>query len=1097
MTPERWQRVNTVFRRARERDPSDRPALLDEACGGDTALRREVESLLAVYDEPDDLLEEPLLAPEAGEALWAAAAAGGEIGPDAPPATPTVVSEPAAGARAGAGALVGETLDGKYRIDALLGRGGMGEVYRATHLQLERQVAVKLVRADLVDSSAALERFVREARMVARLRHPNIVTVYDYGVAEGAGAYLVMELLEGRTLRAALRERKRFDARGALDLIAQVCDAIAAAHRTGVVHRDLKPDNILLERGAHGPAVKVLDFGLAKLAEEVGPRRAAITNMGTVLGTPTYMAPEQCRGQEADARTDVYALGCILYEMLTGRPPFTAPTVTALLYKHVHEPPRRPGELVEGLDPALEAAILGALAKAPERRPATADDFARALGARGAAVGHDTPGPAGLTTDPGAPSTGAFEGVRTGAGAAPTNLRHAVTRFVGREREIAEVREWLDRTRLVTLVGPGGIGKTRLAVEAATLLLGEYRDGVWLVELAGLANEALVDQTVASALGVREQGERPVAESLAEWLETRQLLLVLDNCEHLVAACARLAEGLLGAAPGLRVLATSREALGVPGEAAWPVPALAVPAGADGALECEATALFADRASLARPGFEPGASAALVADLCRRLEGIPLAIELAAARVKALSVEQILERLDDRFRLLVGGSRTAPGRHQTLRAALDWSYDLLDVAERALLGRLSVFAGGWELETAEEVCAGAPFEASDVLDLLTHLVDKSLVAVEERAGRQRYRLLETVREYARERLDASGGRDDAARRHAEYFVTLAEASRSEMFGARAGEWAARLEAEHDNVRAALAWSHEHDAEQCLRLALGVHQFRLLHGYVAETRRWLESALALGDATPAHLRARALEGAGAAARIQGDPDAARRFLERGVSVARQTGSLRQLATLTCDLGAIAILEGDPAAARAHLEESLGFARETGYDVLVAVSLNSLGEVSRIERDWAAARRCLEEAAALCRKEGVEQTLSIVLCNLGAVLLEGADLDAARACYDEALATAHALGSKEFISLAVDGLGAVAAGRGEPERAARLAGAAEALLDETGAKLEPLDRDFRDRYRAAARERLGEARFEALLAEGRSMSLETSMRVAVDG
>jgi non-specific serine/threonine protein kinase len=1096
MTPERWQRVTTLFRRARECDSSERSALLGEACGGDVALRREVESLLAVYDEPSDLLEEPLLAPGAGEALWAEAAQ------DVLKVTPTFVDEDPAPMAAVAGRsaamLLGATLEGKYRIDALLGRGGMGEVYRATHLQLEREVAVKLIRADQVSDPAAFERFLREARMVARLRHPNVVTVYDYGVAAGVGAYIVMEYLRGHSLRAELRELKRLDAGRALEIIAQVCGAIVAAHAAGVLHRDIKPDNIFLEDGPRGPAVKVLDFGLAKLAEGAGSVGEAVTKRGAVLGTPAYMAPEQCLGREADARTDVYALGCLLYEMLTGRAPFAAPTTAALLYMQVHERPERPGELVPEIDPALEEVILRALAKEPEERPRTAESFARALGVREAANGPDTHSPIDVTTGGGALLTGALEGGAPGRRFGPTNLRHAVTRFVGRQREIAEVRERLAKTRLVTLVGPGGIGKTRLAVETAALVLGEHRDGVWLVELAGLADASLVDQVVASALDVREQGERPVVESLAERLHRKQLLLVLDNCEHLVDACARLAERLLEAAPGLRVLATSREALGIAGEAVWLVPALSVPTSADEAFESEAARLFADRASLARSSFEmTRSSGALVLELCRRLEGIPLAFELAAARVKALTVEQILERLDDRLAFLSGGSRTAPTRQQALQATLDWSYDLLTEAERALFRRLSVFVGGWELEAAEAVCAGGGIETAEVLNLLSRLVDKSLVAVYERERTTaRYAMLEMVREYGLERLSQCGEYHEVRRRHAEYLSDQVEVARRAIWAGRSAEWLERLEVEHDNVRAALAWLLEHDTDGCLRLATAVSPFRELHGHLTESRRCLETALARSDASPALVRVDALLSAGMVASMQGDLVAARGFYEQGLHISSESGFTGKAAYLSLGLGSVVTMQGNLPAARTYLGESLALGRQMGNDGLVSQSLNSLGEVARLEQKWSAARDFYEQATAVFRRIEHDHSLIVVLCNLGAVLCESADLDAAQACYEEALTTSRALGSKELISLSVDGLGAIAARRGAWEHAARLAGMAEALLDEVGVTLAPVDLAFRDRYRAEARGHLGEAGFEAALAEGRALTVDGAVRVATE-
>jgi len=463
----------------------------------------------------------------------------------------------------------------------------------------------------------------------------------------------------------------------------------------------------------------------------------------------------------------------------------------------------------------------------------------------------------------------------SGAEAAPPrrpahNLPLQLTSFVGRDRERAGVRRLLATSRLVTLTGPGGVGKTRLALRVAADVLPEYPHGVWLAELAVLADPARVPQAVAAAAGVPEDPARPLLAVLADALRPRRLLLLLDNCEHLVGACARLADALLRACPGLTVLATSREPLSIAAEAAWPVPPLAVPdAGkpppGGTAARYEAVRLFRDRAAAARPTFRlTRRNAPAVAQLCARLDGLPLALELAAARVRVLPVAELAARLEDRFRLLTGGSRAAPARQQTLRATLDWSYDLLSEPERALFRRLAVFAAGWTMAAAEAVGADADGQGiapGEVLDLLTGLLDKSLVTADEQPdGTARYRLLETVRQYAQERLAAGGEAEVVQRRHAAFFLGLAEAAAPELLGGRQTAWLDRLEREHDNLRAALEWLTERGAvEAGLRLGNAVGPFWLTRGYLQEPRERLERLLALPGAEGTSLRARVLVG----------------------------------------------------------------------------------------------------------------------------------------------------------------------------------------------------------------------------------------------
>jgi predicted ATPase/DNA-binding SARP family transcriptional activator len=621
-------------------------------------------------------------------------------------------------------------------------------------------------------------------------------------------------------------------------------------------------------------------------------------------------------------------------------------------------------------------------------------------------------------------------------GARRHNMPVLRTSFIGREREVLEVRRLLAMTALLTLTGAGGCGKTRLALEVAGDLVGAYQDGVWLVELAPLSEEALVPQAVARVLGVREQPGRPLTSTLVDALKNKEMLLVLDNCEHLVDACAHLVETLLLSCPRLRVLATSREALNIAAETTWLVPSLSLPdplrQPTAGELEGYGSArLFVERARHRRTGFTPGPrNAGAVADICRRLEGMPLAIELAAARVGVLSVEQISERLEDSLKLLTGGGRTKDLRHQTLRGTLDWSYELLDEPERDLFGRLSVFAGGWTLEASEAVGLGSGI-GGEVLILIFRLVDKSLVMAEAIGdGGMRYRLLEPVRQYAREKLEASGEAGAVRCRHADFFVRLAEEAEPELTGAQQRVWLDRLEAELDNLRTALGWSFEGgEPEVGLRLAGALWWFCYLRGHYGEGRVWLEGALAASEDSPAPLRAKALTGAGVLAFLQCEYGLATAQLEEGLALWRDLGDERGVASALQILGSVAREQGRYARAQALHEESLSLWQRLGDEWGIARSLNYLGFVAWLREDHERATALCAEALGLYRGLGDAEGIAWSLISLGAVAQYRGDLGRSEALLEESLSLSREAGYREDVAWSLNELGIVAHRRGD--------------------------------------------------------------------
>ena len=678
------------------------------------------------------------------------------------------------------------------------------------------------------------------------------------------------------------------------------------------------------------------------------------------------------------------------------------------------------------------------------------------------------------------------------------NLPAPLTSFIGRSVELDEIEQLLQKSRLVTLTGVGGAGKTRLALEIARRAVADFPDGVWFCDFSAVVDAALVLQQVAQALDVREQGERALDAQVRERLRRAEALLVFDNCEHLRTACAEVAHAILGTAARVRVLATSRQPLGAPGETEYAVPPLALPpaGGGSGALRSsEAVRLFLERARSVRPALrDDEATLRAAGRICIDLDGLPLAIELAAARAKALALDDIAGRLRDRFRFLVSWRRLASARHRTLREAMDWSYELLAPQERDLLARLSVFAGGFGLDGVTAV--GLDGDEDGALELLERLVDASLVVVDERDGGLRYRLLETVRQYAADRLVEAGDERAACKRHADWYLALAEEAQPQLTGADQARWLRLLEHERENLAAALAYLRDTgDTDRRLRLAIAVSRFWYVRGYLAEGRQRLEEALEGIEAADPPLLRRAYTAAASLALLQGDHASAIRYAERALDEARASDDPVYVANALSNLGAISLAAGQYVRANQLLEEAVVLSRAGGDERVAALAINNLGDLALTVGEYERAEPLFEESLALLRARGDTANIARSLFNLAAVALRLGRLDDADARLRESVGFAQQAGDKEDLAWCLEGLAALAASRGDGQRAATLLGAAAELLAAMGADFKPFERQLHEETRAKALELCGAARFAEATAEGAALTLEDAVTSAL--
>jgi predicted ATPase len=865
-----------------------------------------------------------------------------------------------------------ELIAGRYRIDRLLGRGAMGDVHMAWDVELERQVALKFLRTATAGDPPSVVRLRAEARAAARLDHPHVATVYDAGATADGRLFIVMACYAAESLRERLA-RGALPSDDALRIAAQLASALAAAHAAGVIHRDLKPANVLFDAGG---GVRLTDFGIATLATATLTRDADRT---AIIGTPAYMSPEQARGDALDGRSDLYSFGVLLHEMLVGRRPRRRDAADEEL------------ERVAVGDRGLDELLAALLAPDREQRPSDAASLRVTLDAM------MTERQPGLRARASGDAHGAFP--------------IALTPLMGRERELAEAESLLVHTRLLTLVGPGGTGKTRLATALVDRVRRSFGDGAWFVSLAEIADAALVPTAIAQALGLRDLGASNVTDRIIATIGSRRMLLVLDNCEHLLAAAPIVTTVLVGCS-GATVLATSREALLLQGEQTYSVPPLATPRrGDEDARTCESVRLFVSRARAVRPGVALDADAiTAIAEICRRLDGLPLALELAAARAKLLSPRAILARLEGRFDLLRAEHRDGPARHGTLDAVMNWSFTLLNDEERRLLCRLAVFAGGAPLEAAEAI--GAPDDSSDAehgsrtaLDVISSLAGKSLVQVEQQPdGESRLAMLETVRQFALEQL-ATGGDARAARRaHRAWLLAFAERASAELRGPAQALWLDRLEREYPNLRIALDDAGDDGAAglcDAARLAVALHRLWLTRGPLFDGIGQLERILAAStvpgaDPLPGDLRARLLGSAGQLAGTR--------------SLFREAGD--------------------------RFTEALSVYRAMGHPVGIASTLNNLAWQRWNIGDLAAGEALSREA--LQRHDVLGDTLGHTLSrnNLAWIELERGRYDAAAAHFRVVIASHQRRNDARSTAFATSWLGVLEARRGDLHRAIAL-------------------------------------------------------------
>ncbi|MDI9939206.1 protein kinase [Rhodococcus sp. IEGM 1351] len=984
-----------------------------------------------------------------------------------------------------------------------IGRGGFGVVYRCTQAALDRTVAVKVLTADLDEENRA--RFLREQRAAGRLTgHPNIVNVLHADVTENGRPFIVMPYHAQGSLDERIRRHGPLPLDEALRLGVKMAGALETAHRLGILHRDVKPGNILITEYGE-PALT--DFGIAHIAGGFE------TTAGVVTGSPAFTAPEVVAGEPPSPAADVYGLGATLFAALTGHAAFerrSGEQLVAQFLRITSEPVPNPREhgISEGVSAVIERAMsteAGARPSAVDlgrqlRRsqlhqgfpvdemamhtePAAVQGGTSVIGARSAAEGESAVR---------SPSWSPADSGRTGG------LPLELTSFVDRRTELAEGTNLLSTSRLVTLTGVGGVGKTRLALRVATKVHRDFVDGVTLVDLGDLRDESLLAGVVAGALGLRDRSARPLNEVLVEFLAPLRLLLVLDTCEQVVGAVAKLAESLLRVCPRLRILATSREPVGIGGESVLVVPPLPVPDPdhlPKGLPRNDAVTLFADRGAAAVPGFElTEDNKVTIARICQRLDGLPLPIELAAARLRAMTPDQILQRLTDRYLLLTRGSRDAPSRQQTLRMCIDWSYDLCTPVEQRMWAQLSVFAGSFELEAAEQVC---DLTAEDLLDTVTFLVDKSILTREESGSAVRFRMLETVRAYGREKAQETGDYSELRRRHRDWCERLAVEAESEWIGSRQLALIAKLGREQPNFRDALEFCLSDSADSGLRIAAALYPFWLSQGLFSEGRRWLDRLLAHRTGQSPVDRAKALYAATVLAGVQADLRASAVLVEEGRALATQTIDPMLHAHIDLAAGFLALFEGSPSDARTYLENALHVYTSHKDLLFQVVAVGILGVTHETLNDTERAIECYERVLAITEANGESVYRSYSLWALGVAVWRHGEHARAVQLLVQALQVDRMVNDRLNGSMCLQALAWIAAEEQNFERATVLTAAAEGISRSLGSPTVffPGLLVYQDECERRTREAMGEQAFTAARRRGTVLGFDAAVAYAL--
>jgi predicted ATPase len=963
-----------------------------------------------------------------------------------------------------------------------IGRGGFGIVYRCTQVTLDRTVAVKVL-TELVDENR--ERFTREQRAMGRLTgHPNIVGVLQVGETASGYPYLVMQHHTQGSIEARIRRLGGLALQETLGVGVKMAGALESAHRLGILHRDVKPANILLTNYGE-PALS--DFGIAHVAG------GFTTASGTFTGSPAFTAPEILSGDSPSVASDVYALGATLFCALTGHAAFERRSGEQVVAQFLRIATEAAPDLRERSVPDDVAAVVEkAMCRDPRARP-SAVELGEEL--QRVQTRHNfTVEAMALWGQPShRPTTG--DRVRR----VPGNLPLELTSFIGRRAELGDVNALLSTSRLVTLTGLGGVGKTRLALRVAWARQLNFPDGVWLVELGDLRDGRLLVDVVAAALGLRNHSARTLATTLVEFLAARTSLLLLDNCEQVIDAVAELSQTLLRACPDLRILATSRERLGIGSESALALAPLALPGNSTESTPSmlrgyDAVALFTERAASALPSFAlTEENQTTVARICARVDGLPLAIELAAARLRAMTPEQILDRLENRYTLLTHGSRGAPTRQQSLVRSIGWSYDLCTPAEQQLWGRLSVFAGTFDLEAAEAVC-GDDLAAKPVLDLITSLVDKSIVIRTEANGIVRFRLLDTLRDYGADRLQRTGLYPELRRRHQDWYRRLALRVAEEWFGPRQLEWITRLAAETPNLRNAMEFSLSGSGEVALTIASVLHPFWLCRGMLGEARHWLDRALASTAHEPSAPRCAALYGDALITGLLRDLPAGRALVAEALAFAERLDDPLVHGMAAVADGFTALVAGEFEHACAVLEEASGRLEDP---MVKTAAMLLLGLGLEFRSDTSRALIWHEKALALSRSRGELVYRVYALWSLAIGWWRNGRQDRGKDLLKECLRIAQQVNDIRTAAGCLDALAWIATERSDPRLGAVMMGAAAALAESVAAPILPFPHHyvFHDEYEEHIRNALDSQLYETARQQGRAMDFGQAVAYAL--